>query len=339
MGKEKMERKRREQPNSKKTRVEFLGTGSHLLNLAASGKADGGGWARGRVINIVGDNSTGKTLLALEACAQAYFNLKNIKSELFPEVKSFSIVYNNVEGVMDFNLEQLFGKEFESNIKWEHSETAEEWGRDYARRIEGLKKGESLLYVLDSLDALDSEAAKERFEEAMKKDKQEKGSYKVEKAKYLSSSFFNQLCRIMKGKDATLIIVSQIRDKIGAMFGETKYRAGGKAMDFYCHQVCWLAVIGKVKKKDRITAINIKAKFKKNKCYKPFRECNFPIIFDYGVDDIGSMVEYLKLDKGCIEEVEEGGAIALKELINDTQIQWDEEEEAAATKRRAKYER
>ena len=49
--------------------VEFLHTGSHRLNLAVSGRAIGGGWARGRVDNIVGDGSTGKTLLALELIA------------------------------------------------------------------------------------------------------------------------------------------------------------------------------------------------------------------------------------------------------------------------------
>jgi RecA/RadA recombinase len=57
-------------------RVEFINSGSTLLNLAASQKGRDGGWARGRIINIVGDGSTGKSLLALEACAQAFYNIQ-----------------------------------------------------------------------------------------------------------------------------------------------------------------------------------------------------------------------------------------------------------------------
>lgn len=335
-----MKRRRRSQIEDT-PRVEFISTGSHILNLAASGKGARGGWARGRIDNIVGDESTGKTFLALEACAQAYYAFINQKSRfinpmLFPPVKKLSIVYNNIEGVMDFALEELFGKEFVEYVEWIHSETVEQWGVDYMRRVDRLKKGECLLYITDSLDALDSEAAKKRFEESMK-DKEEKGSYKTEKAKYLSSSFFSQLCRIMKGKDATHIIVSQLRDKIGVTFGERKVRAGGKAMNYYCHQVVWLAVIKKIPKKKRIVGVNIRARFKKNKCSKPFREAEFPIIFDYGIDDITSMTEYLNYSKEAPKQVEDGGKEAMKELINSVQKQWDREEEDAKTKRKKKY--
>lgn len=338
-----MKRRRRSQTQEKIPRVEFLSTGSHLLNLAASGKARKGGWARGRIINIVGDESTGKTLLALEACAQIYYAFQKQKDwfvnpRLFASVKNLSIVYNNIEGVMDFPLEEMFGIEFANAFEEDmqvHSETVEEWGRDYGKRINKLKKGESLLYILDSLDALDSKAGKKRFEESIG-DKEEKGGYKVEKAAYLSKQFFNQLCRIMKNKDATLIIVSQLRDKIGVMFGEKKGRTGGKAMNFYCHQVVWLAVIKKIPKKKRIIGVNIRARFKKNKCGKPFREAEFPIIFDYGVDDLKSMADYLGIDSKIITRIE-NGTESIKNLIDKTQIQWDKEEDEAKTKRKKKY--
>lgn len=340
-----MKRRRKSHTKEETPRVEFLGTGSHMLNLAASGKAKRGGWARGRIINIVGDESTSKTLLALEACAQTYYAFikqkKNlINPILFPSVEKLSIVYNNIEEVMDFPLEELFGgKGFAEYVEWIHSETIEKWGIDYMRRVDKLRKGECLLYITDSLDALDSEAAKKRFEESIK-GKEEKGGYKMEKAKYLSSSFFSQLCRIMKGKDASHIIVSQTRDNIGVMFGEKKIRAGGKAMNFHCHQICWLAVLKKIKKKNRIVEVNIRARFKKNKTAKPFREAEFPVVFDYGIDDIGSMVDYIGAGsvsrEHSIKHYEEDEASKIL-LVEKTQAKWDKEEEDARTKRKKKY--
>jgi recombination protein RecA len=101
----------------------------------------------------------------------------------------------------------------------------------------------------------------------------------------------------MEGKDATLICISQVREKIGISFGEKHYRTGGKALDFYTHQVCWLATTEKLKKtfrgQERVFGVKTKAKFKRSKVAKPFREADSSILFDYGLDDIGSMLDYL----------------------------------------------
>jgi recombination protein RecA len=277
--------------------VEFISSNSTLLNLAVSGKGKGGGWARGHIINLVGDGSSGKTLLALEALAWAFYNITKTASALFPPVKKIYLVYTNVEAVMDFPLQKMFGPSFKKSVEWISTGTIEEFGRDYTRRVMALKEGEFLLYILDSYDALTSEKGKERFQKAAEKDKEEDASYGTEKAKYGSASFFANICDISKGKDATLIIVSQIREKINAMFGEKYYRAGGKALDFYTHQVCWLAEFQKMKKTfhsvERVYGIRIRAKVKRNKVAKPFRESDTNIVFDYGIDDISSMINFL----------------------------------------------
>jgi recombination protein RecA len=159
-----------------------------------------------------------------------------------------------------------------------------------------LKPGEFLLYIVDSWDALTSERGKERFEKAAEKDNEEEASYGTEKAKYGSASFFSNICDISSGKDATLIIVSQIREKINAMFGKKHYRGGGKALDFYTHQVVWLAEIEKLsrvfRQEKRVYAIRSKAKFERNKVAKPFREAEFTILYDYGLDNISSMIDW-----------------------------------------------
>jgi recombination protein RecA len=276
-------------------RVEFLNSGSTLLNLAASQKGKDGGWARGRVINLVGDSSSGKSALALEVCAQSLYNIKNIESKIYPKPQKVSIVYNNVEGVMDFPISQMFGEKFNNEIEWIQTPTCEGFGKDYQQRVRNLKSGEFLLYILDSIDALTTEASSERMDQLLT-DKKVGGSYGLEKPKFFSSEFFNHLCGIMKGKDSTLVCISQVRQNIGIMFGEKLTRTGGKALDFYAHQVCWLATIEKMKKtfrnQDRIYGVKIRARFKKNKTAIPYRECDFSIIFNFGIDDVNSMLDF-----------------------------------------------
>lgn len=278
------------------SRVEFLDSGSTLINLAASQKARNGGWARNRVINVVGDKSVGKSLISLEACANAFYNIQKKQSRIFPEVEKVSIVFNNVEGVLDFPVEEMYGKKFNESVNWIQIPIAESFGKDYQQRVAALKKGEFLLYVVDSLDALVTEASAKRMEQVLS-DKKPDGSYGTEKAKFFSSEFFNHLCSAMKNKDCTLLCVSQVRENIGISFGERYYRTGGKALDFYCHQVAWLSTVEKMKKtfrgQERVYGVKGKILFKKSKVSVPFREAPFTVLFNYGLDNIGSLVDYL----------------------------------------------
>ena len=287
-------------------RVCFIPTGSILLNLALSQKGLDGGWARGRIINIVGDGSSGKTLLALEAMAQFYYRIKSIKSSVYPDVQSLSLVYNNVEGVMDMPVEAMYGQRFYDSVEWipegnekrESPMTCEALGRDLFGRIDRLASGQALIYVEDSVDALTSEAGIERMNKSVKSGKALDGTYGTEKAKYFSSEFFNNLCSRMAGKDVTIFLISQVREKIDKVaFGEKHYRTGGKALDFYTHQVIWLAQTGKLtnehRGEKRVYGVHIRGRVKRNKTAVPFREADFNILFNYGIDDLLSCAEYL----------------------------------------------
>ena len=287
------------EPIQEKTKVEFLDSGSTVLNLTVSGKGRDGGWARGRVVNIIGDGSSGKTLLALEMAANCFYRLDK-NPETYSKVKKILIVYNNVEAVMDFPIEKMYGKKFYDSVEWIQIPTIEGFGRDYTRRVTDLKEGEFLLYIVDSLDTLVSEDAQERFIKAAEKDKPEEGSFGMEKQKY-SGKFFGNLCGIGKDKDSTLVIISQVRENIGVSFGKKYRRAGGKALDFFTHQCCWLAVKSHLKKtvrgETRTYGIMVKAKLERSKVGKPFRESDFIILFDYGVDRILSDIIYLYGEK------------------------------------------
>lgn len=283
-------------------RVDFLHSGSIILNLAASQKGRDGGWARGRIINLVGDGSSGKTLTAVEALVNAYYH-PTLESVIYPTPTSRHFTYWNKERVMDFPLEQMYGTEFVNAVEWsDKCRTVEEWGRDVLRKISSLKKGEFFIGVADSLDSMDSEEGKARLDKSIQSDKPIEGAYGMEKAKFLSNSFFKSLCDEMDGKDATLFLISQVREKIDKKaFGEKYYRAGGKALDFYTHQVPWLAQISKstneYKGEKRAYGVELIAHFKRNKSAKPFREATFNVIFDYGIDNIGSMANFLSAEQ------------------------------------------
>ena len=237
----------------------------------------GGGYVLGRMANIVGDKSTGKTLLAIEACSNF------IRS--FPKGQ---IRYAEAEAAFDTKYAEALGMPV-SSVKFEKDILTIE---DFFESIEKVCKDSSpakpILYILDSLDALSDRGEKGR-------DIGE-GSYNLAKQKLLGQLFRRKVQEIEES-NVCLIIISQIRDKIGVTFGETKMRTGGKSMDFYASQVVWLSEVQKLKrtidKIDRVTGIKVRAKCKKNKIGLPFRECDFPLLFGYGIDDLTANVEWL----------------------------------------------
>lgn len=252
----------------------FFSTGSELLNHAA-----GGGWGIGRVANIVGDKSTGKTLLAIEACANfaKMFDGKAIR-------------YAEVEAAFDRPYAYSMG--MPRTVQYtEDVHTIEDFERDLNEWLD--KQTGPNLYILDSLDACSSVAEMER--------EVGEASYGQEKAKALSQ-LFRKVIKKLREKQGTLIVISQLRDNIGVRFGETKKRSGGHALDFYASQVFWLAQIKSLKKTvtlvERVVGVQVRARNKKNKLGKPFRQVDFTILFGYGVDDEVSMLDWLKENKG-----------------------------------------
>ncbi len=262
-------------------------TGCQLLDLVTGGAKNVFGIPAGRFINIVGDKSAGKTFLSNEIIASAYHKYGS---------KKFKWVYDDCESGYSFDTETMYGFEImpENPI---HSRTVEEAFcniTDFAGKLKGDQFG---IYVLDSLDGLTSQEQDDRAEERLKAFHAEKtfdkGTYGMGKQKYLSQEFFPQLCSTIENKNVLVIIISQIRENID-MFSFEKYsRSGGKAMDFYAHSVLWLATAKYIEKKGRKVGVVVKAKTTKSKTPRPFRECFFSFLYDYGLDDTGSNIDYL----------------------------------------------
>jgi recombination protein RecA len=250
---------------SRKENIEFISSGCKTLDLAL-----GGGWAEGRVANIVGDKSTGKTLLCIEAAANFV--------QKYPKGRAR---YAEAEAAFDQDYAGALGMPLD-NIDFGEApmETVEDFFEDLSEYAKRAKK-ENVLYILDSLDALSDR-------EEMKRD-MDKGTYGAAKAKILSE-LFRRKVREVEDSGLTLIVVSQIRDKMNPMPYERKWtRSGGRALDFYATHVVELAQMKRLKrtaqKVERVVGIEVKAAVSKNKVGLPFRDATFPIMFGYGIDD------------------------------------------------------
>lgn len=268
-----------------KRHVNFISTGSFMLDLAL-----GGGWAESRIANIIGDKSTGKTLLMIEAAAN--FCAK------YPEGV---VRYRECEAAFDPSYAEALGMPIKRvDFGKKRFETVEDVAVDIENVIDKAKGPE--LYIVDSLDALSDKA-----ELARKIDEPSYGT----KAKKVGEIFRRDV-RKMHDTKVTFLIVSQVRDRIGATFGRKWTRSGGRSLDFYASQIIYLAHIGQVSKTisgvKRAIGVDVKAKVEKNKVGNPFREAEFQIRFGYGIDDALSCLMWLRSVKeldGLVDDTSE----------------------------------
>lgn len=297
-----------------KTDIEFISSGCLLLD-----KALGGGWAENRMVNVVGDRSTGKTLLAIEAAAN-----------FIHKYPRGTVYYREAESAFDKSFAEALGMPMD-NVIFNKDDAPMETIEDFFEDLSAIckqRRASPALYILDSLDALSDRAEMDRDMDA--------GTYGAEKAKKLSQ-LFRRLVRDLSDKNITLIIISQIRDKIGVTFGRKTTRSGGRALDFYASQILFLSqigtvtkIIGKVK---RTIGIDVKAKCDKNKVGLPFREAEFSIIFGYGMDDFKASADWLKEVGMAVSK--DATSDEIKQLVERT---WQEIEARFSPKER-KYEK
>jgi len=335
-------------------------TGSELLDIQVGG-GEGPGYPLGRIINLVGDKSSGKTFLACEIIASTYHRFR----------EKLKWVYDDCESGFSFNTKKLYGFEIMpmDESKRIKSPTVEEAYCNIRNFFEKLKETDFGIYVIDSLDGLDSKEGKKLADEQYNTFKKRKesdnvkeeklaGSYRMGKAKYLSQTFFPGLADLIEKKNGLLIIISQVRVNLDPFSFEKYSRAGGKALDFYCHTVLWLANVNKILNKNIPIGITVKAKNTKSKTPRPYRECFIKLYFEYGLDDITTNIDYLydfltpqgKLVKNprgnwddksmsrneLVKYIEENNVS--KELKKKVKDKWEDIENSVKLNRKPKYE-
>jgi len=258
-----------------KAQLRFVSSGCAVMDAAL-----GGGYVLGRVANIVGDKSAGKTLCAMEVCANFAIAYPDGWIRYAESEAAFDQPY---AGALGIPLDRISFNETAQPM-----ETVEDLYNDLKSFLDN-NKGRPGLYIIDSLDALSDEAElKADFNQA---------SYGGMKPKAISQ-MFRRLVQQIEDQGVLFIVISQIRDKLNAVaFGEQKTRSGGKALDFYCTHIVWLAEVGKISREihkiKRTVGVDVKAQVKKNKIGLPFRSAEYPIIFGYGIDDLTASAKWL----------------------------------------------
>lgn len=256
--------------------LEFISSGCSVVDEAL-----GGGVALGRTINIIGDRSAGKTLLAMEITANFHLQCPDGKSRYGESEAAFDKPYASALGMpvnkIEFN-----------DPKNGPMRTVEDLYDDMVRFMDENPKVPKL-YIIDSLDALGDDAEMER-----EFDKDDMGGKKPK----LIGQLFRRLIERMEDERMAFVVVSQIRENMNAKAFQEKYkRSGGKALDFYATHIIWLTEIGKIKrdvaKITRIVGVDVKLRVRKNKVGLPFREVDYPVLFGYGIDDMTASASWL----------------------------------------------
>lgn len=306
---EKIKQQLRRKPKAQQliTPDRLLSTGSTLLNLACSGRSEGG-FLRGTYVFFVGDSVSGKTFVALTCLAEAAKN---------PTFDGYRFIYDATEhgALMDFA--KFFGQAVADRVESpavidgqsHFSVTAEDF---YFHLDDAFKEGRPFIYVLDSQDALSSEAEVSKFDErrrASRKGKETAGSYGDSKAK-IHSANIRRVIGELERTGSILIVINQTRDSFDVY--EKKSYSGGRALKFYATIQLWSSVAGRIERtikgKKRELGIVAKVRVVKSRVAGKDRTVRIPIYHSCGIDETGSLAEYL-VEEGVWKKERGEGAV------------------------------
>jgi len=250
--------------------IDVISTGSLGLDLALGI----GGLPRGRIVEIYGPESSGKTTLALHAIAEA-------------QKKGGVCAFIDAEHALDPGYARKLGVDVD-NLLISQPDAGEQ-ALEICDTL--VRSGAVDVLVVDSVAALVPRAELEG----------EMGDSHVGLHARLMSQALRKLTGSVSRSNTLLIFLNQIRLKIGVMFGNPETTTGGNALKFYASVRMEIRRIGSIKDRDTVTGNQTRVKVVKNKMAPPFRQVEFDIMYGEGISKVGELID-LGVKAGVVEK-------------------------------------